>query len=105
MIESVPGLTYEVASSLVDFDELIHNYSYKVVLFDKEYSDLDVSATVATIRTQSASHNLPSYIVLVDDSIQKESDAYINEVDEIINNVVTRDVLQSLFAKHAKEGK
>lgn len=105
VIESVPGLTYEVASSLVDFDELIHNYSYKVVLFDKEYSDLDVSATVATIRTQSASHNLPSYIVLVDDSIQKESDAYINEVDEIINNVVTRDVLQSLFAKHAKEGK
>ncbi|MDD2652463.1 MAG: ATP-binding protein [Sulfurimonas sp.] len=102
VIESVDGLTYEVASSLVDFQELISNYSYKVVLFDKEYNNLDVDATAATIRHLSASNGLKSHIVLVDDSVQKNSTQYIEKVDEIIDNVVTRDMLKSIFEKHAK---
>ncbi len=104
VIESMEGLTYEVASSLVDFQELISNYSYKVVLFDKEYADLDVIAIAQSIRNLSTSNGLESYVVLVDDSMQKNSQSYSAEVDEIINNVVTRDVLKSLFTKHAKEG-
>lgn len=100
VIESMEGLTYEVASSLVDFQELISNYSYKVILFDKEYADLDVVAIAQSIRNLSASNGLESYVVLVDDSVQKNSQSYSAEVDEIINNVVTRDVLKSLFAKH-----
>lgn len=100
VIESMEGLTYEVASSLVDFQELISNYSYKVVLFDKEYADLDVVAIAQSIRNLSTSNGLESYVVLVDDSMQKNSQSYSAEVDEIINNVVTRDVLKSLFAKH-----
>lgn len=104
VIESMEGLTYEVASSLVDFQELISNYSYKVVLFDKEYADLDVVAIATSIRKLSASNGLESYVVLVDDSMQKNSQTHSAEVDEIINNVVTRDVLKSLFAKHVQEG-
>lgn len=101
VIEAMDGMTYEVASSLIDFQELINNYSYKVVLFDKEYSDLDVAEIASSIRKLSASNGLESHIVLVDDSIQKDASSKKEHVDEIINNVVNRDLLKSLFAKYA----
>jgi len=95
------GLTYEVASSLVDFKELIDNYSYKVVLFDKEYSDLNVDEITSSIRKLSDSNGLDSHIVLIDDSIHKNAAEHQEHVDEIINNVVNRELLQSLFRKYA----
>ncbi|MDQ1244059.1 MAG: hypothetical protein QG565_399, partial [Campylobacterota bacterium] len=63
VIEAMGGLTYELASSLIDFQELINNYSYKVVLFDKEYSDLDVQEIASSIRKQSLSNGLESHVV------------------------------------------
>ncbi|MDQ1244202.1 MAG: hypothetical protein QG565_542, partial [Campylobacterota bacterium] len=101
VIEAMGGLTYEIASSLIDFQELINNYSYKVVLFDKEYSDLDVQEIASSIRKQSLSNGLESHVVLVDDSIQKNSSQHVEHVDEIIDNVVNRDLLKSLFTKYA----
>ncbi|MDY0123907.1 ATP-binding protein [Sulfurimonas sp.] len=95
------GLTYEVASSLVDFKELIDNYSYKVVLFDKEYSELNIDEIASSIRNLSSSNGLDSHIVLVDDSIHKDASQHKEQVDEIINNVVNRELLQSLFKKYA----
>ncbi|MEK6659109.1 MAG: nitrate- and nitrite sensing domain-containing protein [Campylobacterota bacterium] len=101
IIEGIGGLTYEVASSLIDFQELIDNYSYKVVLFDKEYSDLDVGQVASCIRKLSLSNKLNSHIVLVDDSMQKDSSKHIESVDEIIDNKVNKDLLKSLFTKYA----
>lgn len=101
VIEAMDGLTYEIASSLIDFQELINNYSYKVVLFDKEYSDLDVQEIASSIRKLSLSNGLESHVVLVDDSMQKNSSQHIEHVDEIIDNVVNRDLLKSLFTKYA----
>lgn len=95
------GLTYEVASSLVDFKELLDNYSYKVVLFDKEYSDLNIDEIASSIRKLSSSNSLDSHIVLIDDSIHKDATEHQEHVDEIINNVVNRELLQSLFKKYA----
>ena len=101
VIESMGDLTYEIASSLIDFKELINNYSYKVVLFDKEYIDLDVAQIASSIRKSSDSNKLESHIVLIDDSMQKNTKEHIEHVDEIINNVVNRDLLKSLFTKYA----
>ncbi|OHD99753.1 MAG: histidine kinase [Sulfurimonas sp. RIFCSPLOWO2_12_FULL_36_74] len=101
VIEAMGGLTYEIASSLIDFQELINNYSYKVVLFDKEYSDLDVQEIASSIRKLSISNKLETHVVLVDDSIQKDASQHIEYVDEIIDNVVNRDLLKSLFTKYA----
>ncbi|MDT8339575.1 MAG: ATP-binding protein [Sulfurimonas sp.] len=95
------GLTYEVASSLVDFEELINNYSYKVVLFDKEYSNLNVGPIASSIRKLSNANGLDSHVVLIDDSIHKDASQHQEHVDEIINNVVNRELLQSLFKKYA----
>ncbi|MFA7611004.1 MAG: ATP-binding protein [Sulfurimonas sp.] len=95
------GLTYEVVSSPIDFRELVENYSYKVVLFDKEYNDLDLANISSSIRNLSSSSGLDSHIVLIDDSIDKNATQQQEYVDEIINNVVNRELLQSLFNKYA----
>lgn len=95
------GLTYEVVSSPIDFRELVENYSYKVVLFDKEYDDLDLANISSSIRNLSSSSGLDSHIVLIDDSIDKNATQQQEYVDEIINNVVNRELLQSLFNKYA----
>jgi len=94
------GLTYEVASSLIDFNELIQNHSYKVVLFDKEYNDLDVNQSTTAIRNLIKSTGLDSHIVLVDDSVEKNGVLHDEHVDEIIKNAVDRNLLKSLFTKY-----
>ena len=100
VIEGMDGLSYEVASSLIDFEELIQNYSYKVVLFDKEYSNLNVEDVSSSIRELSSSNNLDTHIVLVDDSLEKNTSKYSENVDEIIKNSVNKGLLRSLFTKY-----
>jgi signal transduction histidine kinase/CheY-like chemotaxis protein len=101
IIDGIGNLSYEVASSLIDFKELIENYSYKVILFDKEYVDLDVEQISSIIKKQSASNGLSSHVVLVDDSIEKDATMHKEYVDEVINNVVNKELLQSLFIKYS----
>ncbi|MDP2893450.1 MAG: hybrid sensor histidine kinase/response regulator, partial [Sulfurimonas sp.] len=100
IIDTIDGLTYEVASSLVDFQELIDNYSYKVVLFDKEYTDLDIEKVSSSIKKLCDKNGLSSHLILVDDSIQKDNSKHIANVDEIISNKVNKDLLKSLFTKY-----
>ncbi|MDD3505997.1 MAG: ATP-binding protein, partial [Sulfurimonas sp.] len=99
IIETV-GLTCEVVTSLIDFKELIENHSYKIVLFDKEYSNLNIADISSSIRDLSSSNGLDSHIVLIDDSVNKDATKQQEYVDEIINNVVNRASLQSLFNKY-----
>jgi len=100
IIEGMGGLTYEVASSRANFEELINSYSYKIVLFDKEYRDIDILYISSNIRKLSDSNGLDSHIVLIDDSMQKNTLEHIEYVDEIINNVVNKDLLKSIFTKY-----
>ena len=93
------GLSYEVVTSIVDFNELIQYYSYKVVLFDKEYHGLDLEKSTSDIRKTSAQNRLPTSIVLIDDSMEKNADAQKQHVDKIIKNAVNKDLLQSLFTE------
>ena len=80
---------------------MIENSSYKVVLFDKEYSDLDIAEITSTIRDLSDINKLESHIVLVDDSVEKNGSDHKEDVDEIIKNAVNKDLLKSLFTKYA----
>ncbi|MCK4973832.1 MAG: nitrate- and nitrite sensing domain-containing protein [Sulfurimonas sp.] len=100
IIDKMEGLTYEVASSLIDFQELVQNHSYKVILFDKEYGDLDIAKISSTIKKLANTNKLTSHIVLVDDSVEKNASEHIEHVDEIIKNAVNKELLKSLFSKY-----
>lgn len=100
IIESMDGLTYEVASSLSNFEKLINTHSYKVVMFDKEYSDMDIAQISSSIRKLTTLNKLDSHVILIDDSMQKNASEHIEFVDEIIGNEVNKDLLKSIFVKY-----
>lgn len=101
IVDSIGGLSCESATSLIDFKELIKNYSYKVILFDKEYSDLDVKEVSSIIKTQSSISGNETHIVLIDDSVEKDATMYLEYVDEVIPNLVNRDLIKSLLVKYS----
>ncbi len=100
IIDNIEDLTYEVTSSLENFEELILNNSYKVVLFDKEYDGINIEQITSAIKQYSTISNLNSYIVLIDDSIKKDASKHLKYVDKIIKNAVNKELLESLFTKH-----
>ena len=100
IINNIDGLTYEVTSSLENFEELILSNSYKVVLFDKEYDNINIENITSTIKKQDIINNSNSYIVLIDDSIKNDASKHLEHVDRIIKNAVNKELLKSLFTKH-----
>lgn len=97
IIESIGDISCETASSLAELQELIKHNSYRVVLFDKEYNGLSVADISSSIREKNSADKLESYIVLVDDSLEKNGSDYKEYVDEIIKNTVNKDLIKSLF--------
>ncbi|MDA7817023.1 ATP-binding protein [Sulfurimonas sp.] len=93
------NISYEVSSSVVDFNELIENDSYKVVLFDKEYPGLNLEHATASIRKTSTSNALTTSIVLIDDTLAKNASTHEQHVDKIIKNAVNKELISSLFTK------
>ena len=101
ILDSIDGLTYDVAPTLESFQELLETNSYHVVMFDKEYKNLDLEACTTSIRDISKRNNLDTKIILIDDTLEKNASAHEQHVDKIIKNEVNREILKSLFSKLA----
>jgi len=99
ILDSINGLTYDVAPTLEKFQNLLENNSYHVVMFDKEYKDLDLETCTNKIRKIAKDNNLDTKIVLIDDTLEKNASAHEQHVDKIIKNAVNKDLLKSLFSK------
>ena len=99
ILDSIDGLTYDVASNIDEFKTLLKENSYHVVMFDAEYKGVDVEKCTASIRDISELNKLDTKIVLIDDTLEKNTTAHVPHVDKIIKNAVNRDMLKSLFAK------
>lgn len=99
LLDSINGLTYEVASSVVDFLELIQNQSYAIVLFDKEYYE-DIDSIFKIIREHDKKSNHKTAIVLMDDSLQKDASLHLDLADEVLPNTIDRDLIKSLLIKY-----
>jgi signal transduction histidine kinase/CheY-like chemotaxis protein len=101
ILNNIDNLSYDTASSLADFKELIENNSYKIILFDGSYDNLDIAEISSAIKELSNKNSLKSHVVLIDDSIEKDDTNYLKYVDEIIKNTVNKSLLESIFAKYA----
>jgi len=99
ILDSIDGLTYEIASSIDNFHTSLKNNSYHIVMFDKEYADLNIQECTSFIRKISDENNLDTKIILIDDTLEKNTSAHEQHVDEIIKNSVNKELLKSLFAK------
>ena len=101
ILDNIDGLTYDIATDIEEFKTLLKDYSYHVVMFDAEYKGLDLEKCTASIRDICSLNKLDTKIVLIDDTLEKNTTAHEQHVDKIIKNVVNKDELKSLFAKLA----
>ncbi len=91
--------TYETASSKEDLEKLIKTNNYKFVIFDKEYTDLDVATFSSMVKELNNSKEFKSKLVLVTkpNTDIDENDTIL--VDEVINEKITKELLTTVFEK------
>jgi len=92
--------TYDVVHNLVEFNDAINNASYKVVMFDKECNGLNIKQLSQDLRSSSEKKGLDTKLILVHDPAVNDNKTDTDLVDEIIKNVVNKDLLQELFIKY-----
>ena len=91
------GYSYEVASNLSELESKVEENDYKVILLDKELEELRLESFSKLIKTKSQESGLPSYIVLMNNNDEQKDD--IVYVDEIIRNMVNKDLLRLVIEK------
>lgn len=89
------GYSYQTVDNVDKFLEALKERRYKVALFDKTLSGLNLKSLYDIIRTNESDISL---VMLIDPNLrQEEGDAMY--VDEIIKNVINKDLLRLVFEK------
>ena len=94
------GYTYETANTTEELTNMIKDDAYKVIMFDKEFEDLDLEGFSSLVKETNIGRELDTYLILVNStsSLENNNDDALY-VHEIIKNVVNRDLLRLLFEK------
>ncbi len=93
------GYTYEEVHNIDDLNQKVENSSFRLILLDKEFDQLDLKTFTSKIKTLKDSNGLESFVVLISDqSTDKDLDDALY-VDETISNVINKDLLRLLFEK------
>ncbi len=93
------GYTYEVANNLKELQDLTQQFTYKLVLFDKEFEGLDLKEFSSSIKHANAVKNLSTYLVLINDTSMPENKDDALYVHEMLKNSVNKDLLRLVFEK------
>ena len=92
--------TYDIADNITDMhDKLAHNH-YKLALFDKELSGLNLADLANTAKELDSE----IYLVMMIDSATKVEENDVLYVHEIIKNIVNKDLLRLVFEKLLNQG-
>ena len=94
--------SYTEVHNADDFKETINKDSYKLVMYDKELKDISLKAIKEDIQRLSDTTNLESKIVLISDPSMLENESDKEYVDDVIKNVVNKDLLRLIFDKFIK---
>ncbi len=89
------GYTYKSVSTFGAFEEEIQNRRYKLALFDKTLSGLNLKELYDIIRANSSETSL---VMLVDPSSPENGEDAMY-VHEIIKNVINKDLMRLVFEK------
>jgi signal transduction histidine kinase/CheY-like chemotaxis protein len=89
------GYTYKSLSTIEDLKDELTNRHYKLALFDKKLSGLNLKDLYDIIRSKSSDTSL---VMLIDPNAQEEGDDAMF-VHEIIKNIINKDLLRLVFEK------
>ncbi|MCW8838740.1 MAG: ATP-binding protein, partial [Thiovulaceae bacterium] len=96
------GYSYHHVNSMNDLKEAIKNDNYKLVMYDKEVKDISPKQIKEEIRISNDRTNLDTKIVLINDPAMLEKDSDSEYVDDVIKNVINKDLLRLIFEKFIK---
>jgi signal transduction histidine kinase/CheY-like chemotaxis protein len=89
------GYTYKTATTSDELKEELRERRYKLALFDKTLSGLNLKDLYDIIRS---ANNDTSLVMLIDPNLPEEADDAMY-VHEIIKNVINKDLLRLVFEK------
>lgn len=96
------GYTYDVANTKEELDALIKEFTYKIILFDKELENIKVSDFSKEIKESSKNAELATKLILICNPTADFNSDDASYVDEVINKIVNRESLRVLFEKYIK---
>ena len=89
------GYTSVVVDGIDAVEAAISSKKFKLVLFDKETANLDITSLAAKIKTQDKDTAL---VMMIDPSLEADP-SDVNYVHEIIKNIINKDLLRLVFEK------
>ncbi|WP_187647983.1 ATP-binding protein [Nitrosophilus labii] len=92
--------TSEIASSFEDLIDKISSKKYKIVFIDKEIDDYDLSK----IKNLKESSEAQTKFILFIDPNSEPSNEEIDIFDEIVKNVINKDLLRLIIEKFIPKG-
>jgi len=93
------GYSYEDVHSIDDFTQAIKSQNYKLVMFDKELKGITPKQIKDAINISNDLSGLDTKIVLINDPSILDDDSDKQYVDDIIKNVINKDLLRLIFEK------
>jgi signal transduction histidine kinase/CheY-like chemotaxis protein len=89
-------------NSAQELEDAVQNDSYKIVMYDKELDNVSAKKIKESVTNSNQTTNLHTKIVLMNNPsiIDNEDDKEF--VDEIVKNIIDKDLLKSLFEKYIK---
>ena len=91
--------SYDIAHNTQELESMTDSNIYKVILFDKECEGLSVKDLSNKIILASQDSNLTTSLVLINDESLPVNSNDADCVDEVIQNVINRDLLRLVFEK------
>ena len=93
------GYSYQSVTTLSELEKEIEKKSYKVILFDKEFKDLKLKSFASLVKESNKNKGIDSKLILMSDPSTEDSGEESLYADEIIKNVVNKDLLRLLIEK------
>ena len=91
--------SYEVANNLSELESKVAERDYKIILFDKDLENLNIEAFAELIKNKTQNSNLETHLIMMSNEDTSDVTVY---VDEVIRNVVNKELLHSAIEKFIK---
>jgi len=97
------GYTYEIAKSSDELNAKVENNNYKIILFDKECKVMSLENFSEFVKDHYEKMGVtPPSLVLITDPSMTEDESDLSYVDEVMKNVVNKEVLHSILEKYTQ---
>ncbi len=91
--------TYDIAHSHTEIDNFVDNATYKVILLDKECKELNLLKLSKNVQDSINKTALKTKLILIVDPLTTQDEDDNLYVQEIIKNVVNKDLLKTVLEK------